>query len=367
MNQMKMKKLCSFILIAFIIVLSSSVASAAKSGILSKPLKKIKSDAVDVGFVKGTNQVLVLSRKAVVLFDKDSGQELARHEFGTLEIPLRLDLADVNSDGQPEALVTSVSSKNLSSYLFSISGGSLSVTAGELPYFFRTINKNGQDLLVGQRSSSVEPFAGAIFELKWRGKKFSKGSKLDLPKRVGIYQFTPADPFLWDKFWVRKSGGQLRLYEKVGKKWKVVYKTSDRYRGDVNCFEIKLDKIMTERIKEPLCIPTPAIVLTDSVKGESRIIVDSHKFLLGGVILDPSVPMKGALELLVFDEDDGLISCKTFGPYQGWIANYFVETTGEGSKNKTELFVLRNGDKKYGAGGRISKIDITNIDCRDEM
>ena len=112
----------------------------------------------------------------------------------------------------------------------------------------------------------------------------------------------------------------------------------------------------------------PVVSPESSFSSNEVLILDSHKFLLAGVILEPSKPSKGFINIMAYDDGEGLVNCQDYGPYQGWIADFFPETSvvkeGKREVTKEQLFILKNG-----SGGRVrfSEIDITNIDCKGEM
>lgn len=363
-----------FLFAVFFIILFFPVTAFSEiDKTITRALKKIDSDAVDLHIIEEKGQVLVLSRRLLLLVDSAGGSHLSKYRFGAGEFPLRLDVKDIDGDGRLEAMVTSVMYAELSSYLFKIKAdNSLELVKNDLPYFFRLADKSGEEILLGQKSSKIEPFAGRVFHLEWNGKKFVRKEKLDIPKQADIYDFTPVNEYSWDAFWVRDKSGYLRRYERDGKKWKSTYKTSERYRGGVNCFLFEKRLIMSERVKEPLCVPTPPSVFSYGAVGEERLVVDSHKFLLGGVILDPSIPQKGYLNVLSYTDVSGIIDCKRYGPYQGWIADYYVkEIRDEAKKGQDKdiikVFVLRDSSEKRGARVRFSELNITNVDCREEF
>lgn len=351
-------------------------AIAAPAGIIAPVLlKNIERDAVGLKVIHDGDQAILLAGKSLILFDNKDGRELSRHEFGVSENPLRLDLVSPS-----EIAVTSVSAGSLSSYIFEAANNEFRVALKEAPYFFRVVEMGGRPILAGQASSSVLPFAGGIWEFVWDGAKLRKVGRINLPKRIGIYQFAPSAGDDWEKIWVRDDSGYLKRYEKRGRKWKITYKTSERYRGGVNCFLFKKDETISEERPEPVCVPTPPVVLRSRVMSDERratgdelIIVDSHDFLLGGVLLEPAKPRKAYINLLAFKESEGLRSCKRWGPYQGWIGGYFLDSRWQiaDGKNKsagvTKLIMLRNTTDKYAAKVRVEEIDISNVDCGEEF
>lgn len=342
-------------------------------------LKTIDGEAVGLRFVEWGRRGLLLTNRALMLFDWASNKELAHYKFGVAEQPLRLDV--VERDGHLDIVVTSVSGGELSSYLFrlqtpeprysgtpELTPRAFEVVASQLPYFFRVIEKGGEDILVGQRSSREFPFAGGVYEFTFEGGRLRRGERLDLPRRISIYGFAPYSSEDWSGIWVRDSGGQLRLYEKSGRKWKVIYKTSDRYRSDVNCFSFSKEEVMTEDRQEEACVPVPPLVFHNRM-----IIVASHEFLLGGVILKPGRPRKVFVHLLAFREAEGIVACRQWGPYQGWIGDFFMgpkpRHSGTPALRNTDArpLVVRNSSDKYYGGIKIDKLDVGSVDCNSEF
>lgn len=375
MNQPNNKKgtpslfLVFLILVQFVLVVSALPALAGNSQIISAGiLKKIEGDVVGVRFFQGGKRVLVLAGKNLTLFDAASGGEIARHSFGISEHPLRLDLADISNDGNPEIAVTSFLSGRPSSYLIGYSDeAGFKVILGDIPYLFRAVGVGGGEFLAGQTSTQESPFAGAVHRLLLKGGRLKRGERLDLPKRIGIYQF--ASGGVEERMWVRDNDAKLRLYQKSGRKWKVAYKTSEKFRGNANCVLFLEEVVGTENREKRVCVPVPPQVSISGPGTESRItsieylIIDSHDYLLAGVMLRPNLPRKAYVNMLTYTDEGGLVSCKEWGPYQGWVGAYLSAAgcalPGAGCP-KTGVFINSSGE--YGKP-RLSEIDIASVDC----
>lgn len=393
MNRMKAR---FFFLIPFLFAFLFSPATFSADTL---DLKNLTSVAVGVRFDYTSGIFYLLTKNDLISYRLETVEELGRFKFGAFERPLRLDLIDIDGDGRLNPVVTSVVAEGLRSYVFaSESGKDIKVLAKNLPYFFRVSRIDGADVLLGQRSTEVEPFAGAIYVLSLSGGKIKRGERLELPKNIGIYSF--ASPTTDNgKIWIRDGDGYLKLYEKLEKKWKAVSRSSEKYKGGVNCISFTELVPMAERVREALCVPVPPVILRleagtrtpkngegkdigkgdkadkgvgrwtsaqgqDSIPLGEMIFVDDHAYLLGGVILTPQAPHKSYLYAL--STQVGLDECRKWGPFQGAIADYFVEVGLDKRLGLYNLVLLRNESGKNG-GVRLTDIDITGLDCKGEM
>ena len=375
---------------------------AVLTGMVSRPLcaakesfpGDVKGFALSIRMSASGEKFYLLTSRNLTIYSLKTQQVITSYSFGVNEKPLRLDILDLDGDGGEDMIVTIVVPPKLRSRIFTIDEDQkIQPLVGDLPYFFRVIRtKEKGALLVGQKSTETNPFAGNVFELKLEGGKIVKKRSLDLPKSTGIYSFANRP----DGVWIRDNEGRLKLYKKTGRKWKREFKSTEKYRGNVNCFNFTELEPMSERVKDPVCIPTPPVVISipnkiESTNHESRItkdekvnrwekttsatqgdlkeliIIDDHKFFLSKVILSPNVPTKAYLFQVAYSEAGELIDCSNSGPYQGWIADYIIDETAPGDKEGRETLVLLRNQALSGGDVKLTDLSISLLDCRGKM
>lgn len=359
---MKISKFLFF----FLIVLPLSAVAAEASLISTRVLKNVDGYAMGIALL-ADGRIFLLSSKAIFAIDSEGENIIGSHRFGIAEVPLRVDAADLDGDGAEEIIVTSVEAGRPSSYIFGFKDdNAFSVISEDVPYFFRVVEDGLVKVLIGQASSNNAAFAGDIHLMMLNGKEVKRVGKIDLPRGIGLYDFAEAGRLSLERVWVRDDSGRIKLFEKDGRKWKTTYKTSERYKSGVNCFPFKKTRLMTESVDEVACIKTPIEVFAAGIVNPNELLlVDRQMFLVGGVLLEPGVPKKSYLYALTFNNSEGVMECRYWGPYQGWISDYFSD--GRRQKIDSRRLVLLRNSGRFKWGLHASTIDIGSVDCKGEM
>ncbi len=363
-----MKRSLQILLIAVSLFSALLVYSRPSVVVSAKFLRSVEGSVVGFEILKTPPLHVLLTSRELLTLGIGAEKPIAHHRFGTIERAFRLDRIDVDGDGRDELAVTVVASERPSSYIFKIDdkGGLTPIISG-VPFYLRSVVTSSGRELVGQQSISEDVFVGGVYRLKLKGKRFKKNGRLDLPKKVGIYQF--ADPLLDSEVvWARDSSDRLKRYEKPRGKWRPVYKSSERYRSDTNCFVFKKYDVMSEDRKVGACVSVPPKIVQD------YMLLNRSSFVLGGVILEPKVPSKSFLDVVNYTDLAGLVQCRQYGPVQGWIGDVTEisspvppEADPPSAEKAPKILVFINGNEFSKATSRVEEFDMSSIDCQGEM
>jgi len=370
------KRSLQILLIA--VVLSAALLVHARPSIIvsAKFLRSVEGSVVGFETLQSPSFYVLLTPRELLTLGAGAEKPISHYRFGTMERAFRLDRMDIDGDGRDELAVTVVSSERPASYLFKIDdeGGLTSIVSG-IPFYLRAVVTPSGRELVGQQSISEDAFVGGVYRLTLKGGRLKKNGRLDLPKKTGIYQF--AAPLTdSEAVWIRGSSDRLRRYEKLRGKWKQVYKSSERYRSETNCFVFKKYDVMSEDRKVAVCVPVPPEFVSISqiakggeAKGLELLLLDRSNFALGGVILEPKVPSKSFLDVMNYTDLAGLVQCRQYGPMQGWIGDLTVirAPVAPGKEKSPKVLVFINGNEFSKATSRVEEFDMSSIDCQGEM
>jgi hypothetical protein len=102
-----------------------------------------------------------------------------------------VDVADIDKDGTPEIIITSLNEKLLNSFVLQFKDGDYKTIASDIRYFLRVIDTpSGTPMLLGQTYGMDKVFDTQIFEIVWRGGKYVSGDKMKIPMGLSIYGLT---------------------------------------------------------------------------------------------------------------------------------------------------------------------------------
>ncbi len=117
-------------------------------------------------------------------------------------IAIHLHKGDFNKNGRDELFITltqkttymeQIDNKLCSMIVELGKNGKFKIINKNLPYYLRVIeSRDGRPHLLCQKEGEYEPYDGKIYEMRWDGKKFVKGSEFPPAKNVySIYGFIP--------------------------------------------------------------------------------------------------------------------------------------------------------------------------------
>ena len=104
---------------------------------------------------------------------------------------ISVDVADINKDGTPEIIVTSLNDRLLNSFALQYENGEYKTIASNIRYFLRVIDtSSGIPMLLGQTYGIDKVFETQIYEMIWKDGKYVAGDKQKIPLGLSIYGLT---------------------------------------------------------------------------------------------------------------------------------------------------------------------------------
>jgi hypothetical protein len=104
---------------------------------------------------------------------------------------MSVDVADINKDGTPEIIVTSLSDRLLNSFVLQYKDGDYKTIVSDIRYFLRVIDTpSGIPLLLGQPYGMDKVFETQIYEIVWRNGRYISGDAMKIPRGLSVYGLT---------------------------------------------------------------------------------------------------------------------------------------------------------------------------------
>jgi TolB-like protein len=143
---------------------------------------------------KGMDVVVVIDSHNVYIYQKtkDNLKLLKQIKGKSYHNYISVDIADINKDGTPEIIVTSLMEKTLNSFVLQYQDGDYKMIASGIEYFMRMIDTpSGIPILLGQTFGTGEKiFDTPIYEMVWKNGTYDAGDRMKIPQGLSIYGLT---------------------------------------------------------------------------------------------------------------------------------------------------------------------------------
>jgi hypothetical protein len=257
--------------------------------------------AIDFGDPDGDGErEAVLATRGRVEIGNFSDKGFAKE--GSCELPevaqaVKVYLKDVDGNPGDEIIVSAVENGEPASAILKYDGKSCSVLAKDINLFLRKTSPDGA--IVSQMRSMEDFFSGAIYALDYIDGKLKKSSRLDLPWRTKIYQFS----MLPDSSVMMQEGyAPLQIKSKMGKNFKRTWRSSERFGGSVNVIPAESRRVMGSAKSEYAIFDVPPIVI--DAPGGTSVIAVKNIMPLKGMVGDR--PYVDSAEFYIFKRDAAL-------------------------------------------------------------
>ena len=138
----------------------------------------------------GLNEIVVIDKNTVYIYQKEEKELrlLQKIKGNSYDNYVAVDVADINSNGIPEIIVTSLNDALLDSFVLEFKDGKYLKIASDIRWFLRVINtSSGIPLLLGQGYGLDKPFNTPIYEMVWRDGKYVSDQIMKIPLGLSIY------------------------------------------------------------------------------------------------------------------------------------------------------------------------------------
>ncbi len=196
-------------------------------------------------------------------------------------------MADINRNGIPEIIVTSINNKTLESFVLEYKDGKYQTIASGIRWFLRVIDTpSGIPLLLGQDFGMDKPFDTQIYEIVWKDGQYVPGQKMKIPVGLSIYGLTIAD--------VGTGGGEkvialdeldyLCIFEKTNKHLTRIFTLgfsanedliwrSDSHYGGSNNYIANIDKTKPDQNERSAYANLRILTFDTNNDGKKEIII----------------------------------------------------------------------------------------------
>ncbi len=239
----------------------------------------------------GINEIVTIDRNNVHIYQKGEKELrlLQKIKGNSYNNYISVDVADINRNGIPEIIISSLNDALLDSFVLEFKDGKYAKIASDIRWFLRVINTDsGIPLLLGQEYGMDKPFDAPIFEMVWRDGKYVAEQKMKIPFGLSIYGLTIDDVGIGgsEKIIALDDLDYLYITEKTTKSLgcltsigftsdELIWKSDDVYGGSNNYFEnIERKSSPTDSDKERYAYANLRILTLDTNKdGKKEIII----------------------------------------------------------------------------------------------
>ena len=138
----------------------------------------------------GLNEIVAIDKNTVYIYQKVEKELrlLQKIKGNSYDNYIAVDVADINRNGIPEIIVTSLNDALLDSFVLEFKDGKYVKIASDIRWFLRVIDtSSGIPLLLGQDYGPDKPFNTPIYEMVWRDGKYESDQKMKIPFGLSIY------------------------------------------------------------------------------------------------------------------------------------------------------------------------------------
>jgi len=201
----------------------------------------------------GTNKIVAIDKNSVYIYQKTEKELklLEKIKGNSYDNYMAVDVADINRNGVPEIIVTSLNNTLLDSFVLEFKDGKYVKIASDIRWFLRVIDTaSGIPLLLGQEYGMNKPFDTPIYEMVLKDGKYVSDQKMKIPLGLSIYGLAIDNLGTGgsEKIFALDELDYLYITEKTNKTLsrltsfgfaseELIWKSDDVYGGSNNYFE----------------------------------------------------------------------------------------------------------------------------------
>ena len=237
---------------------------------------KLAFNGIALGDVDGdgkTETVIITADKVIVYrYEQQRFYQVAEYAEGSQGINIGVDVADINGNGIPEIIVTSLTltRKVLASFVLEWDGKALKRIVDNAHWYFRVCDLPDRGkVLLGQEPRFGSPFKGKIFEMIWRNGQYEPETPVTVSAAVNVLGLTIGQIVKGQRETIAAydSSDRIRVFDEAGKE---EWKSAERYGGStLHTLGNIDDQGQTER---PIYLPMRLTALKPDKDGKSQVL-----------------------------------------------------------------------------------------------
>ncbi|MBN2254908.1 MAG: VCBS repeat-containing protein [Deltaproteobacteria bacterium] len=319
----------------------------------------IEFKGMDIGDVNndGKNEIVIIDGTSVIIYQREGTtlKQLHKRSGGSSDNNIAVDVADINSNGVPEIIVTAFVNNALQSFVLEFDGKEYATIAEGLEWFLRVIPTAEGPLLIGQARGLDSAFENPIYEIRWRDGKYVEGPRMPIPQGLSVYGLTidTVDPTGKDVIIALDEYDHIRIYEKTEKPLskieifggsdELVWKSDEVFGGSSNAIDLRTPGASSssnwadEKGKTYINVR----ILTYDINGDGRkeIIIVKNLSSSGRLFKNVKSFSKSEIYDLEFDGLGFVQNWKT-RPIQGYVSDYHFKDVDNDGKNEIVLALV---------------------------
>ena len=283
---------------------------------------KTQIKGLSIGDVDGDsrNETVFINGKKIFIYRHyaDRFEKIREIQGKSYDNFISVDVADINNNGKSEIFVTNLSGNNrLRSFVLEWNGTQFEKIIHNANWYYRVLNESshGHNILLGQKRGVDRVFFNGIYELKWNKGKYAPADRQIVPKWMNVYSFNYGD--------VLNNGQKviiafthndhLLIIDKNGNEEWI---SSERYGGSATYLEdiSETDSIKNRRTDDPkamkyIYLPQRLHIVDLDKDGKKEVVVVRNVDTAGRVFSRLRMFKSGHIECLFWD---------SLGLYQKW-------------------------------------------------
>jgi hypothetical protein len=259
---------------------------------------------------------------------------------------LDLQAGDVDGDGRPDLVVTTVSRGSVRTEVRSWRDGKLAPVAGFDSLYLRVaLQPGGRSAVYGQRAGVGEAFSGRVEEYRWKNGALERVEGTALPRQVGIFGLAfPAPGAQGARVLALDRDGYLKSFTPEGR---MLWRSGRQYGGAA--LKVGAEELFGGVLPDPTLMEEegrafqPRIFTEDLPDGALRVFVPRN-FTASGIVM-PRQRYLGQGEIVVLEgSPTDLEETRRTHPFDGYVADSaLADADGDGARDVLFLVVRRTG------------------------
>jgi TolB-like protein len=307
----------------------------------------------------GVNEIVTIDKNSVYIYQKAEKELrlIQKIKGNSYDNYIAVDVADINRNGIPEIIETSLNDALLDSFVLEFKDGKYVKIASNIRWFLRVIDTpSGIPLLLGQEYGMGKPFDSPIYEMIWREGKYIPDQKMKIPSGLSIYGLTIDNIGIGgsEKIIALDDLDYLYITEKTTKSLgrltsigftsdELLWKSDDVYGGSNNYLEnVENKSNPTDSDKENYAYANLRILTFDTNKdGKKEIIIVKNLSSSGRIF--KKLKLFSASEIYNLEWDGmGMAENWHTKKINGYVADYCIKDIDNDGKPEIVLALVQS-------------------------